>query len=165
VVRGTFSPARAWRPAVGARLARTLGLMSNRPIYLRISPEDAACEVGQPEPARVVLVSAVATTQRFKESVAKKLAQGNCLYFMAWGSECEAWHDAVDMANIEGFDFKAIPEHRFIMTTWHEREPLSEALCFCKHNAFHPSVELRRTVILHVSDERNEQFLRLYAEA
>jgi hypothetical protein len=26
VVRGTFSPARAWRPAVGARLARTLGL-------------------------------------------------------------------------------------------------------------------------------------------
>ena len=26
MVRGTFSPARAWRPAVGARLARTLGL-------------------------------------------------------------------------------------------------------------------------------------------
>ena len=25
-VRGTFSPARAWRPAVVARLARTLGL-------------------------------------------------------------------------------------------------------------------------------------------
>ena len=25
MVRGTFSPARAWRPAVGARLARTLG--------------------------------------------------------------------------------------------------------------------------------------------
>jgi tetratricopeptide (TPR) repeat protein len=25
VVRGTFSPARAWRPTVGARLARTLG--------------------------------------------------------------------------------------------------------------------------------------------
>jgi hypothetical protein len=27
VVRCTFSPARAWRPAVGARLARTLGVM------------------------------------------------------------------------------------------------------------------------------------------
>ncbi|CAD5373562.1 hypothetical protein RA210_U360002 [Rubrivivax sp. A210] len=25
MVRGTFSPARAWRPTVGARLARTLG--------------------------------------------------------------------------------------------------------------------------------------------
>jgi len=28
VVRGTFSPARAWRPAAGARLARTLGVMN-----------------------------------------------------------------------------------------------------------------------------------------
>ncbi|CAD5374041.1 hypothetical protein RA210_U480004 [Rubrivivax sp. A210] len=29
MVRGTFSPARAWRPAAGARLARTLGLATN----------------------------------------------------------------------------------------------------------------------------------------
>ena len=29
MVRGTFSPARAWRPAVVARLARTLGLVFN----------------------------------------------------------------------------------------------------------------------------------------
>ena len=28
-VRGTFSPARAWRPAVVARLARTLGRIAN----------------------------------------------------------------------------------------------------------------------------------------
>ena len=30
-VRGTFSPARAWRPAVVARLARTLGFTNNAP--------------------------------------------------------------------------------------------------------------------------------------
>ena len=29
MVRGTFSPARAWRPAVVARLARTLGVTNN----------------------------------------------------------------------------------------------------------------------------------------
>jgi hypothetical protein len=32
VVRGTFSPARAWRPAAVARLARTLGVRNNMPI-------------------------------------------------------------------------------------------------------------------------------------
>jgi hypothetical protein len=37
VVRGTFSPARAWRPAVGARLARTLGRTSARPCMLTAS--------------------------------------------------------------------------------------------------------------------------------
>jgi hypothetical protein len=30
VVRGTFSPARAWHPAVVARLAQTLGVMNNQ---------------------------------------------------------------------------------------------------------------------------------------
>ena len=30
-VRGTFSPARAWRPAVVARLARTLGVTKTLP--------------------------------------------------------------------------------------------------------------------------------------
>ena len=43
MVRGTFSPARAWRPAVGARLARTLGIaMRGRWCTSRVS----ACRRG-----------------------------------------------------------------------------------------------------------------------
>jgi hypothetical protein len=38
VVRGTFSPTRAWRPAVGARLSRTLGSTKTRRKHLRGSP-------------------------------------------------------------------------------------------------------------------------------
>ena len=38
MVRGTFSPARAWRPAVVARLPRTLGL-ANIPIPSRCDTE------------------------------------------------------------------------------------------------------------------------------
>ncbi len=37
-VRGTFSPARAWRPAAVARLARTLGVKSN-------ADESARCHI------------------------------------------------------------------------------------------------------------------------
>jgi GNAT superfamily N-acetyltransferase len=37
VVRCTFSPARAWRPAVGARLARTLGHTKHTPAARRLS--------------------------------------------------------------------------------------------------------------------------------
>ena len=118
------------------------------------------------EPTRVVLIAEGATSHEFKESVAKELAQGNCLYFMAWGSECEAWHDAVDMENIEQFEFKEIPEERFIMTTWHESEPLSEVFWFCKNSAFHSTVDLKRTVLLHVAPEpREQQLLQQYAEA
>jgi len=42
-VRGTFSPARAWRPAVGPRLARTLGIKSHTCI---MSPEQRLAELG-----------------------------------------------------------------------------------------------------------------------
>jgi hypothetical protein len=37
VVHGTFSPARAWRPAAGARLARTLGVVNHRSVTLHIA--------------------------------------------------------------------------------------------------------------------------------
>ncbi|CAD5374387.1 hypothetical protein RA210_U520003 [Rubrivivax sp. A210] len=33
MVRGTFSPARSWRPTVGARLARTLGRRIRPPTF------------------------------------------------------------------------------------------------------------------------------------
>lgn len=121
-------------------------------VYLHRKPEAASPELLPPQPSRVVLISDASTSEAYKEAVAEELVRNGCLYFMAWGRECESWHDAVDMANIARFDFKEIPEESFIMTTWHENEPLSEALWFCKNNAFHTSVKLSRTVLLHVSE-------------
>ena len=103
---------------------------------------------------------------QFRAAVCYELVRGNCLYLMAWGTHCEAWHDAVDMANIEAFDFKEIPEERFVMTTWHADEPLKEALWYCKNNAFHSTVEIKSTVLLHVVPEEREQtVLQQYAVA
>jgi len=50
VVRGTFSPARAWRPAVVARLARTLGLMNeasspHSKVLFRMPEDDGSSRV------------------------------------------------------------------------------------------------------------------------
>ena len=50
-VRGTFSPARAWRPAVVARLARTLGVTVDIPQDLRSFWDAfAATQAGDPTP-------------------------------------------------------------------------------------------------------------------
>ena len=89
-----------------------------------------------------------------------------CLYMVAWGANCSSWDDSVDWANIEAFDFKQIPEDRFVMTTWHEDQPLSEALWYAKHNAFHPTIELQHTLLIHVSARNGEQeLLRAYGVA
>lgn len=140
--------------------------MPQQLVYLHRKPEAALPELPPPQPSRVVLISEASTPQAYKEAVAKELVRSGCLYLMAWGQECEAWHDAVDMANIEQFDFKEIPEESFIMTTWHEEEPLSEALWFCKNNALHASTKLNRTVLLHLSVESEEgRILELYRVA
>ncbi|MBL8656298.1 MAG: hypothetical protein JNJ92_02935 [Altererythrobacter sp.] len=61
------------------------------------------------------------------------------------------WHDAVDWAVLEEFDYGEIPDERFVMISWHDNEPLSEALWFAGQCAFHPDVELKGTLIVHVA--------------
>lgn len=85
---------------------------------------------------------------------------------MAWGSNCSSWDDSVDIANIEQFEFGEIPGDKFVMTTWHADEALSQVFWFSKNCAFHPAVELERTVILHISDrERESEFVASYRDA
>ena len=81
-------------------------------------------------PFRAVLIAEQAVDDAWRHEVATWLVEGGCLYFVAWGESCEAWHDSVDWAVLERFDFGDIPDDRFVMTTWHENEPLSEALWF-----------------------------------
>jgi hypothetical protein len=85
---------------------------------------------------------------------------------MAWGKECSTWDNSVDYANIAEFNYGDIPEENFVMTTWHEDEPLKEVFWFAKHNAFHPVVELPNILILHISSYNKENELLLeYANA
>ena len=63
MVLRTFSPARAWRPAVGARLARTLGFTNNLPASIVVASRRtfiaqafggsaAFCAIGSPASAK-----------------------------------------------------------------------------------------------------------------
>lgn len=53
---------------------------------------------------------------------ARKLLQAGCVYFCAWGPDCERVHDIFDE-----MCFEVAP---VIMTTWHSDESLDEALWF-----------------------------------
>lgn len=58
--------------------------------------------------------------------------KGN-VYFCAWGSGCEWAHDIYDEILVER-ELKAEKEFH-VMTTWHDDEPLEEALWFMLFNA------------------------------
>jgi len=85
---------------------------------------------------------------------------------MAWGKDCSSWDDAVDIANLEQFDYGDVPEDRSVMTTWHNDQALSDVLDFCKRQADHPTVKLRHTVLLHIAEHSDSaRLLKAYAEA
>ncbi|HTR43632.1 MAG TPA: hypothetical protein VMH87_18630, partial [Pseudomonadales bacterium] len=58
----------------------------------------------------------------------RKLVQAGCVYFCAWGPDCERVHDI--------FDELIFNTDPVIMTTWHDKESLDSALWFFLFSAF-----------------------------
>lgn len=115
---------------------------------------------------KAVVVIEQAVSDAWQAQVSDWLVRSGCLYMMAWGDRCSDWDDSVDYANMSAFDGGDIPDDDFVMTTWHEREPLAEAFWFAENAAFHPTVDLDRTIIVHVAPhDRGAELLNLYREA
>lgn len=120
--------------------------------YLLLNPEHALPRMDI-RPFRAVLIAEKPASAGWRNEVAGWLVNSGCLYFIAWGENCEEWHDSVDWSVLENFDFGEIPNDQFVMTTWHANEPLSEVFWFAGNCASHPDVELDETVLVHVSDK------------
>ena len=105
---------------------------------------------------RMVIVAETAVSNDWREQIAEWVYAVGSRYVVAWGDACEEWHDSVDFANLEAFDFRDIPDKDHAMTTWHSDEPLSEAFWFAGFCAEHPEVELADIVILHIAERAQE---------
>ena len=102
----------------------------------------------------------------WRSEVCAWLVSAGCLSFAAWGEACEGWHDEVDNINITEFEGENISEDRFIMTTWHANETLSEAIWFVANAAFHPITDLKHALVVHVApQDRASELLKLYRAA
>ncbi len=117
-------------------------------------------------PFRSVIVVEDEVSPQWQSSVSTWLVKSGGLYMMAWGQNCSSWDDSVDIANLEQFNFGEIPEDKFVMTTWHENEPLEQVFWFAKNSAVHPHIDLPNTVILHISrNARDEELLAKFTDA
>ena len=57
-------------------------------------------------------------------------------------------------------------DDKFVMTTWHENEPLKDVYFFSKNNAAHSVVEIDNTLLLHISRcNMEKEFLVDYESA
>ena len=105
-------------------------------------------------------------TEEWRAEVSEWIVASGCLYMMAWGRDCSQWDDSVDIANLQEFEFGDILDEQFVMTTWHENDPLSEVFWFSHNCADHPVVDLSETMILHIAAQpRQDEILRNFEES
>jgi hypothetical protein len=62
--------------------------------------------------------------------VAAVLIGRGLAYACCWGEDSERWHDAIDIADIERIKAKGEDYRNIVMTTWHSKESLLDALDF-----------------------------------
>ena len=114
---------------------------------------------------KAVLVIEAEVWPGWRDTVSDWLVCNGCRFMMAWGKDCSAWDDSVDEANLRQFDYGEIPDDDFVMTTWHEHEPLEETFWFAVHTSGHPSLELAETYIVHIAlTERSAELLQALRE-
>ena len=133
--------------------------------YLHLLPKQTP-PVLKVRPFRAVIVADAPVGETWRNQIAAWIVKSGCLYVVAWGIDCETWHNSVDLALLDSFTFCDIPTDHLIITTWHDDESLSEALFFVEQCAFHPDVELTETIIVHVAVQaRALQLLQIYKDS
>lgn len=134
--------------------------------YLHLPAGQSPPPIEGETPYKAVVVLRQTTPADWQSQVSDWLVATGCLYMMAWGADASSWDDSLDCANLARFDYADIPDDKFVMTTWHDDEPLSETFWFAGNAASHPALELSHVVIIDVSPiAREREMLAAYSEA
>ncbi|MFW2343010.1 DUF7684 family protein [Brevundimonas sp.] len=106
-------------------------------------------------PFIAVIVGTRSVEAGWRPTVSHWLVENRCLYACSWGVDAEAWHDSVDLANLEVDDFN-VSEASHVMTTCHDGDSLDEVFWFAGHAAHHGVITLEHVLIVDISPEARE---------
>jgi hypothetical protein len=101
--------------------------------------EDWRVDISDPRLHFVLFLAADARgvrDERIAEFAERAISQG-AVYLCAWGPGCERVHDVFDaVLEQRSIDGRAsFSRERIVMTTWHDEEPLDEALYYALFNS------------------------------
>jgi hypothetical protein len=134
--------------------------------YLQLPPGGEPPNIEHLSPFRAILLAEEEADELWQAEISRWLVASGCRYLMAWGKDCEAWHDMVDDAALEAFDYEDVPDEHAVISTWHEDEDREEVFWFAKHCASHPVHSFMTTVILDIAlASRKEEIEQAYADA
>jgi hypothetical protein len=125
--------------------------MQNKTVgYLHLLPDGALPHMMDTTPFLAIVIADDEVSQMWQWETSRWLVDAGCRVMLAWGTDAEAWAEAVLEASQEAFNYEDITEERLVVTTSHEDEDLEEVFWFARHRAAHPACTLNRTLIVHI---------------
>jgi hypothetical protein len=117
-----------------------LDASNDRALFLLSAENPAEVSEIRISPGSTYFVSLIACDSRDRSTaeiagVARMLLDAGCVYFCCWGPGCERVHDIVDEEYALG-GLSVHDDESTIMTTWHDKESLDEAVWFALNAAF-----------------------------
>ncbi len=76
----------------------------------------------------MLVVNDITMTHYEQAFLSNQIIQQGCRYAVCAGHQCSTWDDSIDMAFLGTDPDYNPPDDRFVMTTWHEEEPLADVV-------------------------------------
>lgn len=96
----------------------------------------------------LVCVADAAVTDAERAKVSAEIVAAKCRYAVCWGYDCSSWDTAIDCAYIETDKNFSPSDETFIMTTWHDDEPVEDAIDFWWMNTWFDDYQSNRFAVL-----------------
>lgn len=119
-------PIRVLRATLGAGADVTVPIVQLRRPYAFKSPFNGAAF------AALLLVVDPMVSSEEQTTLAEQLVAQACRYAVCAGFDCASWDDAIDWVSVMN-EVDEKPGHGFVMTTWHEDQPLQEVVDFFRN--------------------------------
>jgi hypothetical protein len=87
-----------------------------------------------------------------RSALAKALLNSGCRYAVCGGTDCEAWHDAIDLEFVTAHstDAEDVIDAVHVMTSWHDRESPADVAFFFVSNTNFDAHAFDRYLVLHL---------------
>ncbi len=92
-----------------------------------------------------------------RNKISAALIEQGCRYGVCTGFECSLWDDALDWAYLATDPDYNPPRDRFVMTTWHEDEPLEDTIYYFLKLTVFDNFKPRNFVVLMLGDGPEEE--------
>lgn len=134
--------------------------------YFRANDGDPLPDIADLKPYRAIVIIEADVSDEWQWLVSKWLVNSGCVYMLAWGQDCSSWDDSVDWASIGTTEAEILERKNaaHVMTTWHEKETLSEVFEFATIGTQESGAPIPNTLLFHIgSVDREDEYISRFA--